>query len=156
MRGYQKGSTDAFTNTPGRTINDPYVDGVSITRGSPRQHVWTFAIGIQDSISGLSIDECPCTPGNTKSLPSFVGNDYFCESGCPAYFDFTTFHAADPQWEGQGCGALEAECCAAPGLPWFHKVLDAPTTDFIEMRVCNDEPTANENILISSYEIYVL
>ena len=68
----------------------------------------------------------------------------------------TTFHAADPLWDGEGCGALEAECCAAPGLPWFHKVLDAPTTDYIEMRVCSDEDNTNENVLISSYEIYVL
>ena len=54
------------------------------------------------------------------------------------------------------CGAVETEYCAAPGLPWFHKVLDAPTTDYIEMRVCIDELTTNENVLISSYEIYVM
>ena len=91
-----------------------------------------------------------------QSPPSFVGSDYFCESGCPAYFDGTTFHAADPLWDGEGCGTLEAECCAAPGLPWFHKVFNAPTTDDIEMRVCIEQPTTNENVLISSYEIYVL
>ena len=130
---------------------------MSITQGSPRQHIWTNAIGIQDTISNSGLNECPCTPGIfMQSPPSFVGSDYFCESGCPGYHDFTTFYAADPLWDGEGCGALEEECCAAPGLPWFHKVLDAPTTDYIEMRLCIDEATTNENVLISSYEIYTL
>ena len=137
-------------------MNGPYVDGVSITQESPRQHIWTYTIGIQESINNFLLNECPCAPGNTKSPPPFVESDYFCESGCPSYLDYTTFHAADPLWDGEGCGALEAECCAAPGLPWFHKVLDAPTTDYIEMRVCIDQPTGDENVLISSYEIYVL
>ena len=44
VRGYQKGSTDAFYGPQGPSIDGPYVDGVSITRGSPRQHIWTFAI----------------------------------------------------------------------------------------------------------------
>ena len=115
-----------------------------------------YAIGVQESISIDFATECPCAPNSTHSPPSFVGSDYFCESGCPSYYDVTTFHAADPVWDGEGCGALEAECCAAPGLPWFHKVLDAPTTDYIEIRLCIEEATTNENVLISSYEIYVL
>ena len=24
---------------------------------------------------------CPCTPSNTVTVPPFIGNDYFCESG---------------------------------------------------------------------------
>ena len=156
MRGYQKGSTDAFGG--GRmyqsSIDYPYVDGVSITRGSPRQHIWTFAIGGKENEP--SSYSCPCSPSSTRSPPSFVGNDYFCESGCPSYCSYTALHMADPVWDGEGCGALEEDCCAAPGLPWFHKVLDTPTTDYIEMRVCIDEATTNENVLISSYEIYVL
>ena len=70
--------------------------------------------------------------------------------------DPTTICVADPLWDGEGCGSLEAECCATPGLPLFHQILDAPTTDYIEMRLCIDEVTTNENVLISSYEIYVL
>ena len=156
MRGYHKGytCTDAFTHV---SIDDPYVDGVSITRGSPRQHIWTSAIGLHENVNNSYFSEqCPCVSVSKQSPPSFVGSDYFCESGCPAYVDLTTFHSADPRWDGEGCGAFEAVCCAAPGLPWFHKVLDAPTTDYIEMRLCIDQSTADENVLISSYEIYVL
>ena len=161
VRGYQKGSPDAFRGYEDANFDGPYVDGVSITQGSPRKHIWTYAIGRQESFNNEFIDnlatQCPCVPNNTQSSPPyFVGSDYFCESGCPAYSDRTTFHAADPLWDGEGCGALEAECCAAPGLPWFHKVLDAPTDDYIEIRLCTREPTTRENVLISSYEIYVL
>ena len=156
MMGYQKGSTDAFQGSEGPSIDGPYVDGVSITRGLPRQHIWTYAIGVRENLFQPYVYQCPCLSNSTHSPPSFVGSDYFCESGCPAYHDSTTFYAADPLWDGEGCGFLEAECCAAPGLPWFHKVLDTPTTDHIETRLCSDEGTANENVLISSYDIYVL
>ena len=45
--GYQYASTDAIDPSHGNSeshndINSYYVDGVSITRGSPRQHVWTL------------------------------------------------------------------------------------------------------------------
>ena len=48
-------------------------------------------------------EECPCTP-ETEFTPvpqSFVGNDYFCESGNPGSLDLTTFQSADPLWDGE-------------------------------------------------------
>ena len=51
--------------------------------------------------------------------------------------------------------SLEGACCAAPGLPWFHKTLDNTTTDYIELRVCGDEGTENEDTPIAFYEIYI-
>ena len=156
MIGYQKGSTDGFWGPQGSGINDPYVDGVSITRGSPRQHIWTYAAGVQENLFIPYQYQCPCVNGSTHAPPPFVGSDYYCESGCPAYWDGTTFHAADPLWDGEGCGSLEPDCCAPPGLPWFHKVFDPPTSDYIEMRMCTEEGSDGENVLLSSYEIYVL
>ena len=52
--GYQKGSPDGLASFhhSSRSINGPYVDGVSITYGSPtREHIWTYAIGWSDKIS---------------------------------------------------------------------------------------------------------
>ena len=44
--GYQLGSTGAFhninVNQYNHTIDDIYVDGVSLSHGHPRQHIWTF------------------------------------------------------------------------------------------------------------------
>uniref|UniRef100_A0A1X7UBV3 Fibrinogen C-terminal domain-containing protein n=1 Tax=Amphimedon queenslandica TaxID=400682 RepID=A0A1X7UBV3_AMPQE len=78
VTGYQYGSPDAVR--PDNTnIDSPYVDGVSITRGSPRQHVWTLMAGSSEASSASN--SCPCNTGSSVSLQSFIGNNYFCESG---------------------------------------------------------------------------
>ena len=161
--GYQYASTDAVDSKIGTAshndINSDYVDGVSITRGSPRQHVWTLMAGLLEASHHNGNDMCPCSQGSTQNstLQSFIGNDYFCESGNPAT-DGTyqsILYTSDPLWDGKGCGSLEGTCCAAPGLPWFHKKLNTTTTDYLELRVCGDEGTGNEDTPISFYEIYV-
>ena len=45
--GYQVGHTDAFHSS--NPINESYVEGVSITHGSPRSHIWTLAAGISET-----------------------------------------------------------------------------------------------------------
>lgn len=75
--GYQYGSTEGAHSTD---IDTPYIDGISITRGSPRQHVWSLISGHYESHSKVSWN-CPCNSPPGDSTPSFVGNDYFCESG---------------------------------------------------------------------------
>ena len=46
VKGYQKGNTDGFLSSRdnAKSINDHYVDGLSITLGNPRKHVWTYAV----------------------------------------------------------------------------------------------------------------
>ena len=150
--GYQYGTTEAVFASI-ETIDSHYVDGLSITQGSPRKHVWTLMAGRQDSF-GLAKFNCPCnTPPGTQP-PPFVGNDYFCESGNPNSNNPSKLHTADPLWDGEGCGTLEGDCCAAAGLPWFYRTLNT-TTDYIELRDCGSFTTANENVFVSSYEIYV-
>ena len=169
--GYQFGSTDASDPTSGRypndihpshtDINSYYVDGVSITRGSPHQHVWTLLAGLHEATTahGNGHFNCPCSQGSPQNstLQSFIGNDYFCESGNP-----TTdggwqpiLYTSDPLWDGKGCGSLEGICCTAPGLPWFNKILNTTTTDYLELRVCGDEGTTGEDAPVSFYELYV-
>ena len=42
--GYQFESPDAFYHDHALgNINQPYMDGISVTYGSPRTHIWTFA-----------------------------------------------------------------------------------------------------------------
>ena len=154
VTGYQYYSTDAFYGPS--DINSYYVDGVSITRGSPRQHVWTLANGITDTYNNNPSIICPCAPGSSQTVPSFVGNHWFCESGNHASGWASTLYTSDPLWDGQGCGVLETTCCAAPGLPWFHRDYgNTTTTDNIELRVCSDQENANEDSPVSFYEIYV-
>ena len=157
VTGYQYGSPDALEITsPRDDINLAYVDGVSITRGNPRKHIWTFMAGLQaNSIYSNGEYDCPCAPNSPVIPYSFMGNDYFCESGSPGKWDLTTFHTADPLWDGKKCGLIEEDCCNAPGIPWFNKVLEQPTTDYIELRVCANSAINNEDIPLSYYEIYV-
>uniref|UniRef100_A0A1X7UUM5 Fibrinogen C-terminal domain-containing protein n=1 Tax=Amphimedon queenslandica TaxID=400682 RepID=A0A1X7UUM5_AMPQE len=149
VTGYQYARPDALHNNNG--INSPYVDGVSITRGSPRQHVWSLITGKSESTNSRS---CPCNNGSSVSVPPSIGNNYFCESGFSASYPFNILYTSDPLWDGQGCGSLESPCCNAPGIPWFHRDYGSTTTtDYIELRVCanyNDEDSP-----VSYYEIYV-
>ena len=45
--GYQISTPDAF-NGAGQSIDTYYLDGVSVTYGSPRQHIWSFAGGLDE------------------------------------------------------------------------------------------------------------
>ena len=156
--GYQYGTPNAVDTLRGdKNINSYYVDGVSITHGSPRQHVWTLMAGLFDS--HYHNRNCPCNtpPGDTQQVQSFVGSNYYCESGnSNDTWTTNTLYTGDPLWDGEGCGTNETICCSAPGLPWFHRDYgNVTTTDYIELRVCGDQSTTNEDVPVSFYEIYI-
>jgi len=154
--GYGYRTPDAFRQLAGpQTIEGHYVDGVSLTHGPPgaRQHVWTFADASIETVSEYS---CPCAGG--RAPPTFVGNDYFCESGKPATTSNNILYASDPLWDGQGCGS--PPCCeltSPPGVtaPWFCKQLPQATTDDIEVRICGDQETTDEDTLVELIELYI-
>lgn len=157
VTGYQVGSTDGLEiHSVGQrdNIEAAYVDGVSITRGNPRQHIFTYVSSIQESYRW-----CPCDANSAaRPLPGFIDDDYYCETGVPVpgSWSFTTFYTDDLLWDGQQCASTQQACCdAAAANPWFSKVLSEPTTDFIELRVCGDEPVGNENVGVNFYEIYI-
>ena len=78
VRGYQKGTTEAFqASHHGNGINQAYVDGVSITTGYPRKHVWTYASGLTQEGNYPDFN-CPCAVTRGPSAPSFVGDHYYC------------------------------------------------------------------------------
>ena len=145
--GYQFGNTNAVE---GNDINGIYIDGISLTHGNPRDHIWSFMGGRQDTVVS---SDCPCGTVGPRTAPSFVGKDYFCESGAPNPVDYK-FYPNDPLWDGKGCGGIEEPCCWVPGLPWFHKTLGYTTTDYIEMRVCCNQATSNEDVSFSVVELY--
>ena len=155
VRGYQFSTPDAFTTVSGESdIESHYVDGVSITYGSnPRQHIWTYAGGWFEI--RVSSSSCPCNSGNSAPpAPSFVGNDYYCESGVCCNV-INILYVNDPLWDGQNCNGPESTCCTNPNMPWFLKTLNEITTDNIELRVCSDEELSNEDTPLDIIEIYV-
>ena len=159
VTGYQYASPDAVrdgNSSNHNNLNGDYVDGVSITRGSPRQHVWTLMAGVFGNIVGHLDYICPCANDSTQQAQSFVGDHYFCETAIVSGYYQQQLYTSDPLWDGQGCGSTETACCNVPGIPWFHRDYgNTTTTDYIELRVCGDEGTANEDTPVSYYEIYV-
>ena len=158
--GYQDKTPDAFDVYPRssfQSIDSHYVDGVSLTHGHlPRQHIWTFAASAGETHSNTAF-LCPCTrPGSTDNvtIPSYVGNDYFCETAERGTYRFI-FYPDDPLWNGQGCGG-NSTCCSFNNPPWFCKRLPQPTTDDIELRLCADEGTGNEDTPLEIVEIYIM
>ncbi len=158
IKAYQFGSPDAFRSKPStHSIDSNYVDGITLTHGSePRKHIWTFA-GSVSEVSTFPLHYCPCTNINQASSastpPAFVGNDYFCDTGSEGQVQ-SRFYGEDPLWDGTGCGPLNT-CCTFNNPPWFYKELPEPTTDDIEMRVCTDQRSINEDIAIEKIDIYV-
>uniref|UniRef100_A0A1X7VMY6 Fibrinogen C-terminal domain-containing protein n=1 Tax=Amphimedon queenslandica TaxID=400682 RepID=A0A1X7VMY6_AMPQE len=156
VTGYQYSSPDSVNSNI--DLNSYYVDGVSITRGSPRQHVWSLMAANCEVNFYFTFDRfCPCGTGSVVSVSSFIGDHYFCESGIGgAGFYRKQLYTSDPLWDGEGCGFLESPCCDVPGIPWFHRDYGSTTTtDYIELRVCGDEGTDDEDVPVGYYEIYV-
>ena len=143
IKAFPIGSLEAFHNGF-HSIDHSYVDGISLTHGHPRQHIWTLAAG--NNIS------CPCTnncqANSTTPPPSFVGKDFFCDTGSE--------DRSNPLWNGGSCVAMNT-CSSSnsPSPPWFHRDLPHTTTEDIEMRACSDDGRAYEDIAIETIEIYV-
>ena len=159
--GYQVGSTDIFFNQQA-SIDIGYVDGVSITYGSsPWRHIWTYAAGLSEQlIESREVYSCPCALAGSSFTPqrppSFVGNNYYCESGNPtSTFEHTDVfnYTSDPLWDGQQC---EGQCCSDGRTPpWFSVTLANPTTDDIKVRICGTDHVIFEDVPISLMELYV-
>ena len=151
--GYQVGSPDGFIGS--QTIDEIYMNGVSITHGtSPRSHIWSYVAGVTERSPYHQGNNCPCSPEAGTGPQPFVGDDYYCESGNPSdEFVPNKLYDNDPLWDGQQC---EGTCCTGTNSPpWFSVQLPAPTTDMIEVRICGDESTNNEDTLIEVLDIFV-
>ena len=164
INAFQKATNDAFyASIEGRNpgLEGDYIDGISLTHGAAgsRQHIWTFANALYEaSTSHNPLRVCACTDTNSNwpyQIPSFIGNNYFCETGNPGPgFLFTEIYQDDPLWDGEGCDP-SSTCCQLNNPPWFCTTLPQPTTDDIELRICADEPTSNEDTLVQVVDIYV-
>ena len=83
---YQDKSTDAqcpyvglHTDNLIHTLEEVYIDGVSITHGSPRQHIWSFIASSGETHTGCR--GCPCYTEFTGAHVLFIGQNFFCDSG---------------------------------------------------------------------------
>ena len=158
--GYQFSHPDGFGFRPPdlSILNNtkPYVDGLSITYGQPRHHIWTYAAGLSENSTYLTAANCPCSPETGQRPPRYVGNNYYCESGNQNTNEdsfLLSLYTDDKLWDGEQC---EGTCCSGSrGPPWFSVSLPNPTTESIEVRICGDQSTVDEDTPIELLEIFV-
>ena len=167
--GYQKGTMDGFYPyayahgkvnyyrpvTTSRSLDGAYVDGISITTGSPRKHVWTYVVGLSDDYSNPQLN-CPCAKTPGPDPPPYVGAHYYCESGNTGTYsgEHAVLYSNDPLWDGTGCGS-ENSCCYDVGMPWFFRQFPKTTTGDIEVRICRDQEFADEGVAVEELQLYV-
>lgn len=127
--GYVFGSPDGYSRHPhpAYSIQNSYIDGISMTYGNPRTHIWSFYGGTHEN---------SCTQPNPYS---FIEGHYFCE------FD-------ERLWDGEGC---TNEHCAVNDPPWFLATLPESTTEDLEVRICCDNGPHDEDTPVQMLELYV-
>jgi len=140
VRGRQQQTPDAFTPYPASggtaTVDDIYVDGVSITTGSPRRHVFTLAAGLNiPEPPGGGGNACPCDGG--EAAPPFLRESWVCETGNNAVeYDFDPAYYDDVLWDADAMGGSSCTPLGEPGE--FHVVLDRPASGPLEVRIMQD------------------
>ena len=145
--GRYSGTPDAFDPvTVGRpnspTIDDNYVDGVSLSYGmNPRNHVWTLAATIPQYDRRMGCTSC------TFSVPGFVASDYTCQivPDCTPPSGDSTCRLIEVWNDNNLCN----------GTNIFYRNLTQTTTEDLEMRLCRDQATSDEDIFITFIEIFV-
>ena len=120
--GYQYGDPVAFSLSSGRSIDDYYLDGLTLThrQNGSRQHIWSFANGLSEDRGGR--DACPCAPfASGITIPPFVGSNYFCKSGIVVDDNVTTLFSFHNEllWDGTGCTLAGNTCCTWNSPPYF-------------------------------------
>jgi len=145
VHGTYYGTPDAFepyqnSRTSNPTIEDNYVDGVSLTYGtSPRKHVWTFSVSSVITNPGCK-NNCNC---------HFVGPEYTCQKvpGCgrPGASPPDVTCEFPKLWNGNQC----------VGGDLFYRNLTKSTTENLEMRLCRDQIRWDEDVYLTFVEIFV-
>ena len=161
--GYQYGDPVAFGtytyHTFDNSVNDYYLDGLTLTHGQngSRQHIWSFVNGLSEDRTNA--DGCPCAPfaSSNINIPSFIGSNYFCESGSVNSTNVFNFHN-EPLWDGSGCSLPGNTCCTFNSPPYFSIQLPSPTTNDIDGRLCGYENLMSStpaDTFITLLELYI-
>ena len=153
--GYQYYTPYGFgpaRSTPG--INETYVDGVSLTHGSPRQHVWTFADAADET--RFTDVTCPCLrPSHTFTgvIPGFVGEDYYCEAGSrtKAQRRYTTLTTLS----GMVRGVRERMSAVKEDHGSVSSCLNQLRMTLRCMRVCTNSGNSDEDAVLEQIELYI-
>jgi hypothetical protein len=146
-----RGDLEAFSVGVAASLDNTYVDGVSITVGDPRTHVFTLGVG-----SAGGAGACPCGAG--VPAPAYVGEGMLCEDR-PASGDVDSAATADEAFDLDNAlfddDARNAACNQSFVPNEFDITLPAPSTGPIEVRVMVDGDDPHEAILLQRLDISV-
>ena len=136
-------------------MNGVYVDGVSITLGDPRKHVWTYAVGLSDDFN-YEYGNCPCANHSALQAPLFVGDYYYCESGNTGRFDASVLYSEDALWDGEQC-LSDNSCCDQTDQPWFYHQLPISVREhlYIEVQICQDQSHFDEVVTVEKLQLFI-
>ena len=157
-RAYQRDSTDGFggvgsapRNT--KSINDAYVDRLSITLGNPCKHVWTYAVGYSEERA--SHGNCPCA-SSPRNISLHLHKHYYCESGSPGTGQpSNAYLTSDPLWDGSRCITANNNCCTNVNMPWFFRQFHSSQQDDIEVRICANQGFDDEAVTLDQLQLFV-
>ena len=159
IKGYQRGTPYAFYDCYGVKLSQSYLDGVIFKRydvsTKKGEHVWSYAGGRSDKYKSNSA--CPCNKGaiETAKPPSFVGNNYYCESGTSkTKLTKYDFFPNDPLWDGKGFNNLEGPC-RKDMMPYFKRTYDSAITDDISVSLCRVSYESEQDVYLEGYGIFV-
>lgn len=146
--GYQIGSPDGFITS------EMDADGIDLSRGEPRTHIWTFVAGRTEDTSHTS--SCPCLNTGRPGPPakSYIGNNYFCDTADQFFNVSLAFHSDDPLWDSRGCN-VRSTCCSFNNPPWFYRDMNVTSTSPVVMRICLDQGNDDEDVGLEQVELYV-
>ena len=152
--GYPYGTADGFWLYNGQNSSQSnYGDGLLVTHGTARHHIWTFAAGESKNMNYPDFN-CPCAIYPGPPPPSFVGEKYFCESGVSGAWAYSQWFLDDPLWDSKGC-PTGSNCCKRGG-PWFITSEQEEVSDDIEVRVCMlEQGSASDDFGVAELEIYI-
>ena len=119
-------------------------------------HISTFGLSWDHHQSLEEANMSLCYRYSTVKVPDFIGNIYFCESGNPEETAVPgKVYITDTLWDIRGCNEAEASCCRENKDEYIYAVLPSSTTDDIELRVCSDEATSDEDFVLGNIGIAI-
>ena len=144
VSGYQFGTPTAFTPFD-MEESKFFLDGIQFTYGKEEWHLWSYVIGAHRDYDkktmtpGKLRELCPdVSPKYNWTIPFYLGNNYYCDSGLYQYTDTkdtNKFHYENRLWEGKDCKYPNFSCKRS-GQPWFYTKLPTQIKDYIEIRSC--------------------
>ena len=157
--GYVYGSPDSFNrwgSQQWRTVQNVYFDGIDVVRGTfdestatiDYSHIWSNSASFYDYSNF-----CPCSTISNRPVPTFIGNNYYCEGGTISGGWSPTLKTDDPLWDGMMCRGQESPCCS--GAPQFCRNLNAVSFEDLYMRLMSDGNFNDEDVPVHYYELYV-